>query len=133
MADDDLGTTVIVSDSVTYDAVKGPAPGSAAVLAARLEVMPNLDLGRILVDPERTNGLLYVAARGVAGSTRPKGLSCKRMATVRPEQDPSLSAQAWRAAAAPEEGAWPMSTPARRSDPTAGAFENPKMRKSFHG
>jgi hypothetical protein len=54
MAEDHPGTTLIVSDSVTYDLVKGLAPGTAAVLAARREVMPNLDRGRILVDRQWT-------------------------------------------------------------------------------
>ena len=63
MADDDPGTTLIVQGSVTYDVVQGPAPGTAAVMAARLEVLQNLDLGRILVDLEAIpGGFVYLAA-----------------------------------------------------------------------
>lgn len=68
MPKEDLGSTLIVLDGATYDVVQGPAAGTAAVLAARLEVLQNLDLGRILIDLERTNELLYVAACGVAGA-----------------------------------------------------------------
>ena len=73
----DPDTTLTVGGNVTYDVVKGPAPGSAAVAAARREVLQNLDLGRILVDLERTNELLYVAACGVAGARKNTSLSGK--------------------------------------------------------
>jgi hypothetical protein len=52
------GTTLIVQGNVTYDVVKGPAPGTAALLAARREVMQDLDLVRLLVDLARSDELL---------------------------------------------------------------------------
>lgn len=70
------GTTLVVRD-VTYDLVEEPLPASQAVIAARAEVLQNLDLGTMLVNLERTNDLLYVAACGVSGNRKNPELSGK--------------------------------------------------------
>lgn len=70
-------STALVVDGAHYDVVEGPPPGSKAVLAARAEVMQNLDLASLLLDLERTNDMLYVASCGVAGSRKDASLSGK--------------------------------------------------------
>jgi hypothetical protein len=57
--------------------VEEPPPASQAVIAARADVLQNLDLGTMLVNLERTNDLLYVAACGVSGNRKNPELSGK--------------------------------------------------------
>jgi hypothetical protein len=69
--------TALVVSNVTYDLVEEPSPTSRAVIAARAEVLQNLDLGTMLANLERTNDLLYVAACGVSGNRKDATLSGK--------------------------------------------------------
>src|SRR4051794_13733708 len=69
--------TALVVKGATYDVVAEPSPTSQAVIDARAEVLQNLDLGTMLVNLERTNDLLYVAACGVAGNRKNPELSGK--------------------------------------------------------
>ena len=46
---------------------RGRAPGTAAMIEARREVLQNLDLGRILVDLERTNEAALRGEREIHG------------------------------------------------------------------
>jgi hypothetical protein len=69
--------TALVLNGTTYDLVAEPSPTSQAVIAARAEVLQNLDLGTLLTDLDRTNDLLYVAACGVSGNRKDATLSAK--------------------------------------------------------
>ena len=69
--------TALVLNGTTYDLVAEPLPTSQRVIAAREEVLQNLDLGTLLTDLDRTNDLLYVAACGVSGNRKDATLSGK--------------------------------------------------------
>src|SRR5215472_26847 len=69
--------TALVVRDVTYDLVEEPSPASQAVIAARADVLQDLDLGTLLTDLDRTNDLLYVAACGVSGNRKDATLSGK--------------------------------------------------------
>jgi hypothetical protein len=69
--------TALVLNGTTYDLVAEPSPASQSVIAARQEVLLDLDLGTLLTDLDRTNDLLYVAACGVSGNRKDATLSGK--------------------------------------------------------